>query len=116
MGITELTAGQAVFYAVLGITVVMSVLAVLSLLLRVLSRAFPAPREAPALREADDPGKPFSAAPNGGAEQAPVELVNTDEPTAALLMAIVSESCGIDLEYLQFKRIRLLGNTEEETQ
>ena len=37
-----------------------------------------------------------------------LRLVNVDEPTAAMIMAIVSDESGIPLSELRFKSIRLL--------
>ena len=38
-----------------------------------------------------------------------LKLTNVDEPTAAMIMAIVSDESGIPLSQLCFKSIRLIG-------
>lgn len=44
-----------------------------------------------------------------------VKLKNVDEPTAAMIMAIVSDQSGIPLAELEFKTISLVENQQEET-
>lgn len=46
--------------------------------------------------------------------QGEVELFETDEKTAAVIMAVVSEKTGIPLNRLQFKSIRCTGESEKE--
>lgn len=41
-----------------------------------------------------------------------LKLVNIDEPTAAIIMAIVSDESGIPLSELCFKSIRLINNSK----
>lgn len=57
--------------------------------------------EAPAANPA---GVPIPA----GMTQGNLELVNTDEKTAAVIMAIVSDKSGIPLNRLAFKSIKLM--------
>ena len=47
------------------------------------------------------------AAPSVQPAQSGVELVGVDEPTAAVIMAIVSHRSGISLDRLAFKSIKL---------
>ncbi len=56
---------------------------------------------APAVKSAAQPSGP--AASSGD-----LELVGTDEKTAAVIMAIVSDKSGIPLNRLQFKSITLM--------
>lgn len=42
-----------------------------------------------------------------------IKLINVDEPTAAIIMAIVSQKSGIDINRLDFKSIRLLEDNEK---
>ncbi len=51
--------------------------------------------------------KPTVAPAVQGTSTGNLELVNTDEKTAAVIMAIVSNKSGIPLERLQFKSITL---------
>lgn len=43
-----------------------------------------------------------------GKSQGQLELIETDEPTAAVIMAIISDQTQIPLNRLRFTRIRLL--------
>ena len=52
--------------------------------------------------------KPTAVARPAGMTQGSLELVNTDEKTAAVIMAIVSDKSGIPLNRLAFKSIKLL--------
>ena len=51
---------------------------------------------------------PSSAAMPEGMMQGELELVDTDEKTAAVIMAIVSKKSGIPLNRLSFKSIKLI--------
>ena len=51
------------------------------------------------------------AAASTAPSQSSVELINTDEKTAAVIMAIVSEKTGIPLNRLQFRSIRYTGES-----
>ena len=68
-------------------------------------------------KKVDEPSKaPFAPAKSTPAAQASgipassgnLELVGTDEKTAAVIMAIVSDKSGIPLNRLQFKSITLM--------
>lgn len=61
--------------------------------------------EAPAAKPA---GVPMPA----GMTQGELELVNTDEKTAAVIMAIVSDKSGIPLNRLAFKSIKLMEDNK----
>ena len=96
----------------IGITTVICILAVIACLIILVSkviRAFEAavakkkPAEAPATVSAPA-GIPMPA----GMNQGELELINTDEKTAAVIMAIVSDKSGIPLNRLSFKSIKLM--------
>ena len=106
-----LTVGESLMLSGIGILVVFLELIILALLILGLSKlisrmaerkiagqqpaqaapAAPAPVEAPA---------PKAALP------AVVELVGVEEPTAAVIMALVADQSGIPLERLAFRSIR----------
>lgn len=44
-----------------------------------------------------------------------LKLTNVDEPTAAMIIAIVSDESGISLSELRFKSIRLVESNEQKT-
>lgn len=112
----ELTFMDSLMIAATGILIVMLELAMLAVIVLLLSKAvrafenrgndsseeaepvktipLPAPAAAPA------PAPVSAPAVNG------IQLIDTDEPTAAAIMAIVSDQSGIPLENLQFRSIR----------
>ena len=106
----ELT-GSMLIVALVGIVIVLVELGILAVLIQGISKivralegavskksaapaaATPAPVAAPAVAP---------AAPGAG-----VQLVGVDEPTAAVVMAIVSNESGIPLNRLSFKSIKI---------
>lgn len=103
--------GKAALVAVVGFIVVMVVLAVIALFIKGIAAIFDktskntAPATAPTQAAAP---APVAAAPSvQPAAPAGVELVGVDEPTAAVIMAIVSHQSGISLDRLAFKSIKL---------
>ena len=48
-----------------------------------------------------------------GMNQGQLELIDTDEKTAAVIMAIVSNKSGIPLNRLSFKSIKLLEDEKK---
>jgi Na+-transporting methylmalonyl-CoA/oxaloacetate decarboxylase gamma subunit len=119
--IDHLTLPEAVKYALTGMVVVMSILALLCVLITLISKAIAA-GEGRRAAPADDLPQPQPVSPAAplpaAAPQAPfvpqVELVETDEETAALLMAIVADQSGVALDHLLFRRIKLLGEQKEQ--
>ena len=101
----ELT-GSMLIVALVGILIVLVELGILAVLIQGISKivralegavskksAAPAPAAAPVAAP---------AAPSAG-----VQLVGVDEPTAAVIMAIVSNESGIPLNRLSFKSIKI---------
>ena len=108
MHITQLTLSEAILYAAVGITVVMTILALLAALVWAMSKIIAAAeskrKAVEVLAELIEETPEAAAAP-----QVPqVALIDTDEATAAVLMAIVAERSGIPLNRLAFQTIRLL--------
>ncbi len=105
--------GEALLRSVLGIVTVIFILAVIALLILLVSKVI-------RVIEAKAGNKPVeaetaapSATPAGvpmpaGMNQGELELVDTDEKTAAVIMAIVSDKSGIPLNRLSFKSIKLM--------
>lgn len=113
----ELTMTETLLIAVAGIAVVLLELAILSVLIVFLSkilRAFegrfvskpaePVEPCAPAAAPVAAPVAAPAAVPAPAA--AGIQLIDIDEPTAAVVMAIVSNESGIPLEKLNFKSIK----------
>ncbi len=102
--------GKAALVAVVGFIVVMVVLAVIALFIKGIAAIFDktskntAPAAAPTQTVAPAPA---AAAPSVQPAPTGVELVGVDEPTAAVIMAIVSHQRGISLDRLAFKSIKL---------
>ena len=109
---------DALATSVIGITTVICILAVIAVLIILVSkviRAFEgmASKKAPeapvaATTTAAPAGVPMPA----GMNQGELELINTDEKTAAVIMAIVSDKSGIPLNRLSFKSIKLVEDNK----
>ncbi|MBQ2974164.1 MAG: hypothetical protein IJE19_07400 [Clostridia bacterium] len=119
----NLTMSETLLVAVAGIAVVLLELAIIAILIVFLSKIIraleskigssdkssDAPAAAPAT--APVPAAPVAAAPAPVAyASGRTQLIDVDEPTAAVVMALVSKESGIPLERLSFKSIR--GITE----
>lgn len=101
---------EGIIVAILGIIIVLVELGMLAVLIQGISKivralegiatgkkeqsAAPAPVAAPAAIPAAQPASS-------------VQLVGVDEPTAAVIMAIISNESGIPLEQLNFKSIKI---------
>ncbi|MBQ8014562.1 MAG: hypothetical protein IJ264_00060 [Clostridia bacterium] len=121
----SLTMSETMFVAVVGLIVVILELAILAVLIVLLSKIFraiegrvssasdepvaasDAPSAAPAaaVPAASPVAQPAAVAvPAGG-----IRLIDVDERTAAVVMALVSHQSGIPLERLSFRSIRCLA-------
>ena len=103
---------EALTIAVIGICVVMMILAIIAVLIILLSKIVRtvegiAQKKASVSSDAA-PSAPDSVSAPEGVNSGEVELIETDEKTAAVIMAIVSEQSGIPLNRLSFKSIRLI--------
>ena len=67
-----------------------------------------AAKAAPAPVKNESAAKPAAVAAPAGVSCGELDLVGTDEKTAAVIMAIVSNKSGIPLNRLSFKSIRLM--------
>ena len=120
-----LTMPETLLVAVAGILVVMAELALITVLILGISRMMRSieGKLSAASEEAPEAASPVTAAPVVAPVSAPapasapvayvpgrVQLVDVDEPTAAVVMALVSNQTGIPLERLWFKSIK--GKTE----
>ena len=112
---TFLTVPQALLVAFCGLLIVFIMLAALSGIMYLLSKALnaaPKQEEAPASAPAAPTAPAAPAAPvktpAGQTYTGQVALVGVDEKTAACLMAIVSEETKIPLDELVFHKIEAL--------
>ena len=104
---------DALAVSLIGIMTVICILAVISLLILLVSKVIRAVENAAGSKKAAEVPAQAVAAPAGvpmpaGMNQGELELVGTDEKTAAIIMAIVSDNSGIPLNRLAFKSIRLM--------
>ena len=98
--------GKAALVAVVGFITVIVVLAVIALFIKAIAFIFDkTDKKTATLTKADQSDSLSSAARSA---QPSVELVDVDERTAAVIMAIVSHESGISPERLAFKSIKLL--------
>ena len=106
--------GEAFSVSIIGITTVILILAVIACLILLVSKVIRSVEAAAAKKKpAEAPAAASSAAPAGvpmpaGMNQGELELIDTDEKTAAVIMAIVSDKSGIPLNRLSFKSIKLM--------
>ncbi len=107
------TVKDAILTSVIGIIVVMAILAIIAVLIILVSKVIRKIESSVAKSEAvigSEPAVPASAGvpmPDG-MNEGEVELIGTDEKTAAVIMALVSHNSGIPLNRLSFKSIKLL--------
>lgn len=97
--------GKAALVAVVGFITVIVILAIIALFIKAIAAIFDKTSETAKAPAATTPAAP--AAPAAQPAQSGIELVGVDEPTAAVIMAIVSHQSGISLDRLAFKSIKL---------
>ena len=102
---------EAIAVSLIGIVTVMIILAVIAGLIILVSKAIRAVEAKAVSSKSTD--VPVASAVVPKEAQGQVELINTDEKTAAVIMAIVSEKSGIPLERLNFKSIRLIEDEKK---
>ena len=95
--------GKAALVAVVGF--VIAILAIIALFIKAIAAIFD--KTSKTAQAPVDPAPAAPAAPSVQPAQSGVELVGVDEPTAAVIMAIVSHRSGISLDRLAFKSIKL---------
>ena len=103
---------DALAVSVIGILTVILILAVIASLIILVSKAIRS-IEAAAAKKKPVATESAAPAPTGipmpdGMNQGELELIGTDEKTAAIIMAIVSDKSGIPLNRLSFKSIKLM--------
>ncbi len=104
--------GEAFLTSGLGVVTVLAILAVIACLIIYVSKFIRMLEEKKA--PAAVAGAPAAAVPVKAPAAAAdtmtgeLELINTDEKTAAVVMAIVSDKSGIPLNRLSFKSIKLM--------
>ena len=109
----QMPLGEAIARSLIGITTVIIILAIIAILIILVSKVIRAIEGAAKKKAPEAPAVAAPSAPAGvpmpaGMNQGELELINTDEKTAAIIMAIVSDKSGIPLNRLAFKSIRLM--------
>ena len=99
-----MTFAKAALVAVVGFCTVLLILAVIALFIKGIAAVFDKSTEKK--KTTNSPITPVPAAPSAPVQPS-VELINVDEQTAAIIMAIVSHRSGISLDRLAFKSIKL---------
>ena len=109
---------DALATSLIGITTVIIILAIIAVLIILVSKVIRAVEGAATKKAPATPAAaPAASAPAGvpmpaGMNQGELELINTDEKTAAIIMAIVSDKSGIPLNRLSFKSIKLVEDNK----
>ena len=113
----QFTVTDAILTSVIGIIVVMAILAIIAVLIILVSKVIRAVEGSVAKSEAvigEAPVAPAAGVPMPeGMNEGEVELIGTDEKTAAVIMALVSHNSGIPLNRLSFKSIKLLDDEKK---
>ncbi len=110
----KMTLGDALETAGIGFGTVLGVLALIAVCVIVISKVIrlienkKAGEAAPAQAEAVTAQAPQAQPVASNTSTGSLELVDVDEKTAAVIMAIVSNESGLPLNRLAFKSIRLL--------
>ena len=114
----QMSMGETLKTAVVGFMIVLVILAVIAGMILIISKIFEAVEKAVSKGKKTEPAQtavsaPVAAAPSGRPlsdteSQGELKLENVDEPTAAVVMAIVSNQSGIPLNRLAFKSIKLI--------
>lgn len=102
---------KALLVALVGFITVIILLSIIALFIKFIAfifSLFAKKKTAPAPAAAGTkPAAPPAAKP-AKALRSEIKLIDVDEPTAAVIMALVSHNSGIPLDRLDFKSIRLL--------
>lgn len=106
--------GKTLLTAVVGIATVLLILAIIDGLIMLVSKFIRAiennlnGKKAANTAEASPESKLSGTPLPEGMSQGQLDLVGVDEPTAAVIMALVSHQSGIPLNRLSFKSIKLM--------
>lgn len=105
--------GEAALTSVIGIATVLVILAIIAVLIICVSKVIRGFESKLGGKKSDEiavaPAAPVeTAAPAKETMTGELKLIGTDEKTAAIIMAIVSNESGIPLNRLSFKSIKLM--------
>lgn len=106
-----MTISKSLLVSVFGLAIVFVVLVALSLVITLLSKilgAFRKKEKTPQGAPGNIPQQAAAETQDAGIAAGELKLIDVDEKTAAIIMAIVSHESGIPLSELQFKSIKAL--------
>ena len=105
-----MTVSKALLVALVGFLTVVSILAVIALFIKFIAFVFSlvTKKSSKAVNVPPVTAPAVQKAPIVRTMHGQVKLTDVDEPTAAVIMALVSHNSGIPLERLDFKSIRPL--------
>lgn len=109
-----MTNSRAVLISVIGFITVIIILGIIALFIKLIAFVFSLAEKknesaAPVTAVQTSNGTPLPDTQSQGE----LKLINTDEPTAAVIMALVSHQSGIPLNRLEFKSIRLMEDEQK---
>lgn len=104
--------GETVAVSLTGIAVVVFILSVIAGMIILVSKAIRKVEKKTAAEKKETNRKAETDFQKYGSE-GEIELIDTDEKTAAVIMAIVSSKTGVPLHRLSFRSIRHLGDSEK---
>lgn len=109
-----MTNSKAVLISVIGFITVLIILGFIALFIKLVAFLFSLAEKknetavsATAVQTSDGTPLPDTQS------QGELKLINTDEPTAAVIMALVSHQSGIPLNRLEFKSIKLMEDDKK---
>lgn len=104
-----MTISKALLVALVGFITVIVLLAVIALFIKFIAYIFSLFTKKKAVSAPAEASKPAPATGKTAKTlRSEIKLIDVDEPTAAVIMALVSHNSGIPLEKLDFKSIKLL--------
>ncbi|MCR5523848.1 MAG: OadG family protein [Clostridia bacterium] len=110
-----LKVSEGLLVSIMGILVVMLELALLAIFILLMAKVFKtaAKRKKADIETAVTENKPIGTPLDEKNSEGKLDLIDVDEPTAAVIMAIVSEQSGIPLNRLSFNSIRKMEENNQ---
>ncbi|MDP4152803.1 MAG: OadG family protein [Bacillota bacterium] len=102
-----MTISDSIMTTIIGMLVVFLALIVLAFFIRILSAVILSTKSKN-VNNASAPDTEIKAQVSPKSEHSGLELIDTTEPNAAVIMAIVSDKTGIPLNMLRFKSIKAI--------
>lgn len=103
----KMPVGEALATSLIGVVTVIFILAAIGGMIILVSKAIRAIEDNFSEEDSQNQNPATVPVPTGSVQRE-IELIDTDEKTAAVIMSIVSEKSGIPLNRLSFKSIKLI--------